>query len=87
MKKEDSPNSQGGAGSSDNKEENRNQQKNQKANISNTQQNDITRQAGLGRNRMVSDIKDMGGMSGRDNCVRSNSDDLQNEDLNAANDQ
>ena len=85
MKKEDLQNSQQGPGSAANKGENRNPQKNQKSNVNNEQQNDMARQAGLGRDRMTS-IEDLGGPNGRDDYSGGDNDDLTNENLNAAND-
>lgn len=86
MKKEDIQNAQQGTGSAENKNENRNDQKNKTADVSNTKQNDLARQAGLGRHRMT-DIEDLGGMSGRENYAGGDNDDLDNKDLNASNDQ
>ena len=85
MKKEDLQNSQQGTGSAENKRENRNQQKNQTTDVSNEQQNDLAREAGLGRDRITS-IEDLGGMTGRDDYSGGDNDDLTNENLNAAND-
>jgi hypothetical protein len=86
MKREDLQSSQQGSGSAENKGEGREQQKNQTANISNTERSDMAYQAGLGRDRITS-VEELGGMSGRDNYAGSEPDDLSNEDLNAANDQ
>lgn len=86
MKTEDIQNAQQGTGSAENKGQSRNDQKNQTANISNTQQNNMASQAGLGRDRMT-DIEDLGGMSGRDDYAGSDDDDLNNKNLNASNDQ
>jgi hypothetical protein len=86
MKKEDLQNNQQGTGSAENKGENRSQQKNPTTHLSNYQRSEISRQAGLGRDR-ITDIEETGGMSGRDDYAASDSDDLRNEDLNAANDQ
>lgn len=85
MKKEDFQNSQQGSSSGENKNTDRNEQKNQAVDISDQQQNNFFRQAGLGRERMK-DIEDLGGASGRDNYAGGD-EDLQNENLNAANDQ
>ncbi|MBO9684093.1 MAG: hypothetical protein J7502_15745 [Flavisolibacter sp.] len=85
MKKEDLQNSQQGTGSAENRGINRDEQKNQTTNISGSQQKDISRQAGLGRDRMT-DIEGLGGMSGREDLAGGD-EDLTNENLNAANDQ
>ena len=85
MKKEDLQNSQQGTGSAENEGLSRDEQKNSTTNISNNQENDISRQAGLGRHRMA-DIEDLGGMSRRDDYAGSD-EDLTSENLNAANDQ
>ena len=75
MKKEDLQNSQQGTGSAENRGSSRHEQKNSTLSVSNDQQHEISRQAGLGRDRMT-DIEDLGG-----------DEDLTNENLNAANDQ
>jgi hypothetical protein len=85
MKKEDLQNSQQGKGSAENEGLSRDGQKNSTTNISNNQENDISRQAGLGRHRMA-DIEGLGGMSRRDDYAGSD-EDLTSENLNAANDQ
>jgi len=85
MKKDDLQNSQQGTGSAENRGGNRDEQKNSTISVSNDQQNEISRQAGLGRDRMT-DIEDLGGASGRDDYADGD-EDLTNENLNAANDQ
>jgi hypothetical protein len=85
MKKEDLQNSQQGKGSAENEGLSRDGQKNSTTNISNNQENDISRQAGLGRHRMA-DIEGLGGMSRLDDYAGSD-EDLTSENLNAANDQ
>jgi hypothetical protein len=85
MKKEDLQNSQQGTGSAENRGISREEQKNSATHISNNQQNDISRQTGLGRDLMA-DIEDLGGMSRRDDYAGGD-EDLTNENLNAANDQ
>jgi len=81
MKKEDIQNSQQGTGSPENKGESRDQQKNQTTNVSNYQQNDFAHQAGLGRDRMT-DIEDMGYLSGRDDYAGGDNDDMGNQNTN-----
>jgi hypothetical protein len=83
MKKEDLQNSQ--QGPLENRGGSRDEQENATTNISNTQQNDLSLQAGLGRDR-ITDIEDFGEMNGRDDYGGSD-EDLKNENLNAANDQ
>jgi hypothetical protein len=85
MKKEDFQNSQQETGSAENKGVNRDEQRNKTTRISNDEQENISRGAGLGRDRMT-DIKDLGGLSGSDD-LSGGDDDLTNEKLNAANDQ
>ena len=85
MKKEDIQHSQQGAGSAENRGGSREEQKNQLTSVPNSKQNDISQQAGLGRDRMV-DIEDLGDNSGRDD-YSGGDEDLTNENLNAANDQ
>lgn len=65
MKKEDLQNSRQGTGSAENKGESRNQQENPTTNISSSQRNVISWQAGLGRDR-ITDTDDLGYMGGRD---------------------
>jgi len=84
MKKEDVQNSQQNTGSAENKGQNRDQQKNL-TNANNEQQNDMARQAGLGRDRMTS-MEDLGNMIERNDYLGGDNDDLTNENLNAAND-
>lgn len=86
MKKEDLQNSQQGTGSAEDNGESGNAQKNQAKNISNSQNTDMSREAGLGSNR-ITDVEEMGGLSGRNDFAGGDRDDLSNEDLNAANDQ
>jgi len=81
MKKEDLQSSQQGTGSAENQGENRDRQKSQTTNVSNNQQNDLSRQAGLGRNRMT-DIDDLGGMSGRDDYAGGDNDNMSNQNTN-----
>lgn len=85
MKSEDLQNAQQGSGGAENKGESREQQKNQTRNISSQQREADARQAGLGRDRMT-DIEDIGGLSGRDDYAGGD-DDLRNEELNSSNDQ
>lgn len=85
MKKEDQ-NSPQGTGSTENTGDSRNQQKNQTTNVSNTQQNEFARQAGLGRDRMT-EIEILEGLNGTGDYADSDRDDLSNQDLNASNDQ
>ena len=83
MEKEDLQNSQPrtkGSGTRD-------QQKNQTTNSSNDQSNDQSLRAGLGRDLMMTDIEDVEGITGRENLERDLDDDLNNENLNASNDQ
>jgi len=84
MKKEDVQNSQQNTGSAENKGQNRDPQKNL-TNANNEQQNDMARQAGLGRDRMTS-MGDLGNMIERNDYLGGDNDDLTNENLNAAND-
>lgn len=84
MKKEDLQNSQQGTGSSENRASSDNEQRNTNINMPDNQQNGISRQAGLGRDRLT-DIEDLGGMNERD--YAGGDEDLTNENLNAANDQ
>jgi hypothetical protein len=86
MKTEDIQNAQQGTGGAENKGQGRSDQKNQTANVSNAQQNDRARQAGLGRDRLT-DIEDPGGTSERDDYAGPDNDDLNNKNLNASNDQ
>lgn len=65
MKKEDLQNAQQGSGSAENRGDDRNTQKNTMAGAGKEQQEDLARQAGLGRDRMTS-IEETGAMSGRD---------------------
>jgi len=85
MKKEDFQNSQQGTGGTENRGSNRDEQKNQTTNISGSQQRDMSRQAGLGRDRMT-DIEGLDGTIGREDFA-GDDEDLTNENLNAANDQ
>jgi hypothetical protein len=85
MKKEDLQNSQQGTGSAENRGNSRNEQKNSTLSVSNDQQHEISRQAGLGRDRMT-DIEDLGVSSGREDYAGGD-EDLTNENLNATNDQ
>jgi hypothetical protein len=84
MKKEDLQNSQQRTGSITNTDHSRDEGKNPTNNISN-EQNDVSRQAGLGRDRMT-DIEDLSEISGREDYA-ADDEDLKNENLNAANDQ
>jgi hypothetical protein len=78
MKKEDLQNSQQGTGSAENGGSGRDAQKHQATSIENDQQKDIAQQAGLGRDRMT-DIEDLGGISGRDDYAGSDADDMSNQ--------
>jgi len=82
MKKEDIQNAQQGTGSAENKGESREQQKNQTANVSTNQQNDFARQAGLGRDRMT-DIEELGDLSGRDDYAGGNNDGMTDQNTNS----
>ena len=81
MKKEDLQNSQQGSGSSENKGESRDQQ-NQATSISSQKAN---LKAGLGRDRMT-DIENLGGISGRDDYAGSDGDDMSNQNTNEPSD-
>jgi hypothetical protein len=81
MKKEDLQNSQRGTGSSEQRTNTRDTQKNQTNTPSKDQQEDIAHQAGLGRERMT-DIEEMGGMSGRDDYAGGDNDDMSNQSTN-----
>lgn len=81
MKKEDLQNSQQGTGSSENKGESRDQQTNQIRNVSGNQLDDMANKAGLGRDRMT-DIEEMGGMSGRDDYAGGDNDNMSNQNTN-----
>ena len=78
MKKEDLQNSQQGSGNSENQRESRDQQKNQATSISSQKAN---LKAGLGRDRMT-DIENLGGISGRDDYAGSDGDDMSNQNTN-----
>ena len=75
MNKEDLQSSHGGTGLTENKEQIDQQRENITTDVSNEQQKEIARQAGLGRDRMF-DIEDLERMSDRDDYAGGNNDDF-----------
>ena len=78
MKKEDFQNAQQGTGSSEGRGNNRQTQKNPLTDVGEAQQKEIAHEAGLGRKR-ITDIEEMGGMSGKDDYAGSDSDNMSSE--------
>jgi hypothetical protein len=81
MKKEDIQSSQQGTGSSENRSNPRDEQRNQTTHLTSDQRKDMSQQAGLGRDRMTS-IEEMGGLSGRDDYAGGDNDDMSNQNTN-----
>ena len=81
MKKQDIQTSQQGTGSSENRNDTRDAQKNQTAYPRKEQEQDIAYQAGLGRERMSS-IEEMGGLSGRDDYAGGDNDAMSDQNTN-----
>ena len=81
MKKQDIQSSQQGTGSSENRNDIRDAQKNQTAYPDNNQEQDLAHQAGLGRERMSS-IEEMGGLSGRDDYAGGDNDGVSDQNTN-----
>jgi len=81
MKKEDLQNAQQGTGSSENRNNTRDAQRNQTTGLTKDQEKDMAQQAGLGRDR-ITDIGEMGGLSGRDDYAGSENDGMSNQKTN-----
>jgi len=78
MKREDTERSQQGTGSSENKGESREAQKNQMTSINREERKDIALEGGLGRKR-ISDLNEMGALSGRDDKAGSDKGDMSDQ--------
>lgn len=81
MKKEDLQNAQQGTGSSENKNSPREEQRNPITHLTKDQEKDMTQQAGLGRDRLT-DIGEMGGLSGREDYAGGENDGMSNQNTN-----
>ena len=81
MKKQDIESSQQGTGSSENRNDTRDAQKNQTSHPSKNQEQELAYQAGLGRERMGS-IEETGGLSGRDDYADGDNDGMSDQSTN-----
>jgi len=81
MKKEDFQNSQQATGSAESIGQKRDAQKNTATDLNEGDKKNIAHRTGLGRDR-ITDIEDVGGMSGRDDYAGGDNDDMNNQNEN-----